>query len=150
MKNSFKYSIFICFVLFTSGCVSSALQTAMQKLEQDASAKSQVNKEALQVIQSLRLQQQLESKATVFSYQQYQSQLLPAEQLRFKALMLQPGKKAVLHVAPATAATSLQKILLATKRADEMLKLLSTSQRKIVIKFNPSQAVDTLLIELES
>jgi hypothetical protein len=132
------------------GCVASSLHAVLKQVRQDNSANQQVNKEALQQIQSLRIHFNALNQSMTFSYENNRSELLPLEIKRIKAIVSKPNLKIILHVAPASAGTSFQQIVLATKRADEVYKLVSLSSQKVDVRFAPKQAADTLRIELES
>jgi len=133
-----------------SGCVTSSLYTAIKELRQQNTLGNEVDEKVLQRILSLRIQQKKMTESVSFSFKQHQSHLIPLDKYRLKKLLLQSVTKVILHVAPATADTSFAQIVLATQRADDVFKFIANGLRKVEIKFEPSQAVDTLIIVLES
>jgi len=150
MNNAFKLIVLIFILAMNSGCVSSYLHSAIKQLGQQDSTTNNVDEKVLGLIQALRIQQKVMSKSISFSFKQNQSHLMPSDKHRIEKLMMQSTSKIILHIAPATAASNFEKIVLATKRADEVFKLIANRFGEVEIKFEPSQAVDTLIIVLES
>jgi len=149
--KQFCISIALVSILtINSGCVSSSLHAVINQLREESASPNKVNVKALQLIKVLRIQQKLATASLVFSFNKRQSQLMPLEEVRLKNFILQPTSKIVLFVAPASAGSNFDKVILATKRADEVFKLIVGQQKKVEIKFVPSQTIDTLRIMLES
>jgi len=137
-------------LMVNSGCVMSSLHTVIKELRQQHSLENKVNEKVLQRIQSLRIQQQVQGQMVSFSFKQRESHLVLADKYRLDKLLLPSVTKVVLHMAPATADSSFAQIVLATQRADEIFKFITNGVREVEIIFAPAQAVDTLIIELES
>jgi hypothetical protein len=150
MKQFFRSITLVSILSINSSCVSSSLHTVIKQLREENSSSNEVNVKALQQIKVLRIQQKVATASLLFSFNKRQSQLMPIEEDRLKNFILQPASKFVLFVAPATAKSSFEQVILATKRADEVFKLIIGHQKHVEVKFAPSQAVDTLKIVLES
>ena len=137
-------------VAMNMGCVSSSLYTMLKQHGESDSSTQQVNKKALQQIQALRIQHHIATESFVFSFANQQSELSPQEKIRLKAILSKASLKIILHVAPASAKTSFEQVILATQRADKIYQLVNQATQKIEVHFVPDQRLDTLRIELES
>ena len=150
MKKFIATALLMITATTNTGCVSSSLYAAVKQLQQDDNNSHQVNEQALQQIQALRIQHATLSTSYTFSFAQKQSELAPQQKRRLEAILAKGNPKIVLHIAPASASTSFEQVLLATKRADQICQFVDPKAQSVEVHFAPQQTLDTLRIELGS